>query len=351
MKLLRILALILAITALIPLSACKETEAEPRTKTFYEYFDTVSHIFSHADEDNEDFEANTVLIGETLEKYHRLCDIYYEYSGMNNLKTVNTNAGVAPVAVAPELIELLIYAKDIYRLTGGKANILIGAVTSLWHDCREAALGDPNNASLPANEALYEAAKHTDIDCLIIDKDAGTVYLNDPKARIDVGAIAKGFATEKVSELLRNRGVQGYALNIGGNISVIGSKPSGKGWSTGITNPDKESASRYALHLSLADISCVTSGSYERYYTVEGKRYHHIIDPSTLYPSNYFASVSVLCKDSGLADALSTSLFCMSYEEGMSLISSIENVEALWIYEDGSMKMTEGVKKIIISDK
>ena len=226
----------------------------------------------------------------------------------------------------------------MYDTTGGKRNVMLGAVLSLWHDCREAASEDPEHARIPSADALESAAKHTDISSLEIDKDANTVRITDPLASLDVGALAKGYATERAAQALEAAGVDGYVLNIGGNLRIIGHKPDGSGWTTGIKDP--QDPEQYAAKTELADTSCVTSGNYERYFTVDGVRYHHIIDPSTGMPADYFASVTVITPDSGLADALSTALFCMSYEEGLSLAQKLGNVQVLWIQADGTQYKT-----------
>ena len=161
--------------------------------------------------------------------------------------------------------------------------------------------------------------------------------------QLDVGAIGKGYAAERAAELLMDKAVTGYVLNIGGNIRAIGSKPDGNGWETGITHPNKSSDERFIRRVNIENISLVTSGDYERYYTVGGVKYHHIIDPETLMPSEYFSSVSVFAKDSGLADALSTALFCMSYEDGIALVNSLEGVEVIWVDRQYNVKHTNGI--------
>ena len=347
MKKARLILLIL--TLALPLSAisCKR-DAEPMTKTYYEYFDTVCHVSSYGNESEEEFSDRCAELEALLKKYHRLFDIYREYEGVNNLATVNKNAGVSPVKTEPELVEFLMYAKDIYTLTDGEVNVAMGAVLSLWHDHREAATSDPKSATLPTDTELAEAAKHIFIDSLIIDKKACTVYINDEKASLDVGALGKGYVAERAAEALSAAGVSSYVLNFGGNIRAVGSKPDGEGWITGITNPDPRSSQAFAARVMLSDTSCVTSGSYERYFTVNGKNYHHIIDRDTLYPAGYFTSVSVITKDSALADALSTALFSMSYDDGLALCKKIGAVEVIWVEHDGTLLMTEGINAILI---
>ena len=316
-------------------------------KSFFEYFDTVSYVYSYAGDGTETLDENCEIVGDILSEYHKLFDIYYEYSGINNLCTVNKNAGGEPIEVSPKLIEFLKYAEELYTLTNGKMNIMMGSVLKLWHDERTYAASNPQSAKIPTNEALIEASKYVGFEFLEIDEENNTVRITDKNARIDVGALGKGYATEKAAQALIAKGVEHYVLNIGGNIRIIGTKVNGESWKTGIKNP-KNPNYEYSAYLNLADTSCVTSGDYERYFTVDGKKYHHIIDGETNMPAEYFSSITVICKDSGLADALSTALFCMSYEDGLTLVESIDGVGALWIGRDGEVKASERIKNLVI---
>ena len=321
----------------------KTKEPQTQARSYYEFFDTVSVIFSYLGDPEEEFAGNCNAVSELLGEYHKLFDIYYEYSGINNIKTINKNAGISPVEVDEKLIDFLTYCKELYAITDGRTNVAMGSVLKLWHDCREEAEEDISAARIPSEDALTEARKHCNIDSLIIDKAAGTVYISDPDMSLDVGAVGKGYATEKAAKLLIDRGVTSYVLNIGGNIRAIGEKVTGSGWVTGITNPNKLSSESFVCKVSIKDVSLVTSGDYERYYTVDGVKYHHIIDPDTLMPADYFTSVSVFTPDSGFADALSTALFCMSYEDGRALAESLGNVEVIWVDTEYNVKHTGGV--------
>ncbi len=349
-KISRLMATLLLFLCLIPFTACHKEEPTPspepamQAASYYEFFDTVSVIFSYQGDSSEAFSANCEAVSALLQEYHRLFDIYYEYSGVNNLKTINKNAGKEPVVVDQKLIDFLLYAKEIYTLTNGATNIAMGSVLKLWHDAREDGMDDPSKAYLPSSDALTEAAKHCDIDQLIIDQEAKTVYLADPDMRLDVGALGKGYATERAAELLISRGVTSYVLNIGGNIRAIGTKTTGAGWVTGITNPDKTSEENFVCRVVIKDTSLVTSGDYERYYVVDGVKYHHIIDPTTNMPAKYFSSVSVFTSDSGLADALSTALFCMNHEDGRALVEAIGGVDVIWVTPDGQVQMTDNIE-------
>ena len=319
-------------------------QTENRGKSYFTYFDTVSYVYSYAGDSAEQFDERSAEVSDILGEYHRLFDIYHEYSGVNNLCTLNLNAGGEPIKVDEKLIDFLLYARELYQATDGEMNVMMGAVLRIWHDLRDAASDDPGAARLPTEEELSIAAEHTDFSLLEIDEDARTVRIADPAASIDVGALGKGYATEMAARALEAEGVSSYVLNVGGNIRIIGTKPDGTGWVTGVKDP--RNTSEFAIKLRLADTSCVTSGVYERYYTVDGVRYHHIIDKDTLFPAEYFSSLTVITKNSALADALSTALFCMPYDDGAALAEKL-GVDVLWIFPDGEMKYTPGIEKLI----
>ena len=306
-----------------------------------DWFDTVTTVTGYA-ESKEAFDAVADEAFALLAEYHRLYSIYHRFDDLENLYTVNelTDGVHRTVTVDRRIIDLLLYAKEMYALTDGTVNVAMGSVLSLWHDHRTVGADDPENASLPSMERLREAAKHTDIDDVIIDETACTVTLADPQMKLDVGAVAKGYAAQRVAEAIARKGVGGYVLNVGGNVCTVGTKPDGETWTVGIEDPD--GTSDYLEYLSLSDKCVVTSGSYQRYYYVDGERYHHIIDPETLMPAKGYVSVSVVCNDAGLGDALSTALFCLPQEEGRALVESVPEAEAMWIKEDGAKTVSSG---------
>ena len=197
---------------------------------------------------------------------------------------------------------------------------------------------------------LEAAAQHCDISDIIIDHQAGTVYLADPEMRLDVGSVGKGYAVEQVCQAARARGLVSASVSVGGNLRSIGSKPQGQPWESGVVSPWDDSllydsSSSLIAVVQSNDMALVTSGDYQRYYTVDGVRYHHIIDPATLWPADYFTAVTILCPDSGMADCLSTGIFCMPLEEGMALIESLDGVEALWCTKDGPIYKSSGFEQ------
>ena len=303
-------------------------------------FDTVTYISGLAGSE-ADFQTQAQQIHDRLLVYHRLFDIYNDYEGLNNLKTVNDNAGLAPVQVDEEIIRLLKDCRAYYELTNHAVNVAMGSVLSLWHEARTAGLDDPAHAALPDGEALREAAGHTDWAGVEIDEEAGTVYLSVPEMRLDVGAVAKGWSVQRVAETAP----AGLLISVGGNVCATGPKDaSGTPWVVGIANPD--GGEDYLHTLYDTDSAIVTSGDYQRYYVVDGQVYHHIIDPETLYPARRFRSVTIVCGDSGLADALSTALFVLPREEGEVLVQKA-GAEAMWMDLQGNCYYTPGFQKLI----
>ena len=170
--------------------AAEADTTQQYTATFLNLFDTVTTIIGRA-ESEEAFQEKTQAIHDDLQFYHERFDIYNDYDGVNNIKTINDNAGIAPVKVDKAIIDLLLDCKAYYDLTGGKVNVMMGSVLHLWHEARNAGINDPQNAKLPDKEALQEAAKHCSFDLLVIDETASTVYISDPDARLDVVPLPK----------------------------------------------------------------------------------------------------------------------------------------------------------------
>ena len=339
LKFYRFIALILIISAI--LCSCTASEQTNKYSTYsMDYFDTVITITGY-ERTEEEFDR---ISGEMLSlfgEYHQLYTIYHRFEDMENLCTVNelVDGAHRTVTVDRRIIDLLLYAREMYDMTDGIMNIAMGSVLSLWHDYRTVGKDDPDKASLPPMELLLEAAEHTDINNVVVDEKESTVTLTDPQMKLDVGAIAKGYATERVAQAFEEKGITGYILNVGGNVRTLGGKGDRTPWTVGIENPDGE---EYLAYLELDGQSVVTSGSYQRFYYVDGKPYHHIIHPDTLMPAEGYLSVSVICEDSGKADALSTALFCLSYEDGKKLIESIPDAEAMWVTEGGEKSFSSG---------
>ena len=338
-------ALILLLTLLTGCAAPAAPATEPETRqyqaSFLELFDTVTTVLGYAGSE-EEFSEISRNIQQELLGYHQLFDIYNEYEGIKNLKTVNDSAGIGPVEVDERLMALLLDCKEYYDLTEGRVNVFMGSVLKLWHDARTQAVDNPGQAHLPDSAALEEAAKHGNPDSVILDPEAGTVFITDPQLRIDVGAVAKGWSAQRVSE----NAPKGMLLSVGGNVCATGPKPSGSSWVVGVQSPEDDGS--YVRTLDIDRGAVVTSGDYQRYFLVDGVRYHHIIDPDTLQPAALWRSVTVVCPDSGLADCLSTALFLCDAEQGQALLDKT-GAEAMWLDAEGSQFYSDGFRAIIHS--
>lgn len=317
--------------------------------SFFDTFDTVVTVVAYT-RNKDEFDQYFNAIHQRFQELHKLYDIYDNYPGINNIKTINDEAGVRPVKVQKEIIDLILFSKDWYAKTGGKVNIAMGSVLSIWHQYREEGIDDPEHAKLPPMEELREAAKHTDINKVIVDTENSTVYLADKHMSLDVGAVAKGYAAELVAKEFSAKGLNSAIINAGGNVRVIGKPLDGvrERWGIGIQDPSKPIVSDEDNTLDVVyvnDSAVVSSGDYQRYYVVDGKVYHHIIDPSTLMPAEYYHAVTVVTRDSAVADFLSTTLFLYPFEESKALADKL-GVDAIWVMEDGTIRMTDGFKTI-----
>lgn len=325
---------------------CACAEQQKYSTTFYDVFDTVTTIIGYADS-QEDFDDVANEARAMFVRYHQVYDGYNAYEGVHNLYYVNQNAAAGPVEAEPELMELLIWIRNLQPSLAGRVNVALGAVLRLWHDARE------EGTSLPDSAALLEASEHVDMSRVILDEQAGTVYFEDPEMSLDLGAVAKGYTTERVAQWMLESKMPSFIISAGGNVRC-GQKPQdGRArWGVSIQDPgeiDGQPGSNYLDVLYLTGLSVVTSGDYQRYYTVDGVRYHHLIDPDTLYPGTYMRSVTIVTEDSGYADALSTAVFLMPYEQGRAFVDALDGVEAYWVLEDGTVAYTDGLASMLFS--
>lgn len=349
----RILSVLLTLLLLFSLTSCSGihlNKKERFTSSFLDLFDTASTIIAY-DDSQDAFDAHMEQFHLRLAEYDRLYDIYNSYEGVVNLYTVNRDAKDGPVKVDSRIIDLLEYCKYVYDLSDGKTNVCFGSVLRLWHYSRDNANNNPENAALPDMTELQQASEHTAFNSLVIDKENSTVYFSDPELKLDVGAVAKGYAVREITNWAKENLWTSAAISIGGNVSTFGFKnDDGKTlWNIGIENPDT-AATDYLVNVKITDLSVVTSGDYQRYFVVDDKKYCHIINPETLMPAEYAASVSVICKDSALGDALSTTLFNLPIDEGKKLVESMDGVEAVWVDKDYNKFFSSGFEQHISND-
>ena len=343
----------LVITMLFSSSACSGAN-KTYSKYSYEFFgtfDTIIQISGYATSQKE-FDKYSEYAFKRFNELNKLYDNYNTYDGINNIKTINDNSSISAVAVDSNIIELLSFCIESNQSYSSKTDISIGSVLKIWHEYRESGLSDPENASVPSMEELQAASVFTGIDNIIIDKQNSSVYLSEGSS-LDLGAVAKGYATELVAQELIDMGFESFFLSSGGNVKAVGSPfdEEKNHWSIGLQNPfyfdDTEKNENLIDIAYVNDLSVVTSGDYQRFYEVDGAKYHHLIDPQTLFPADYFRSVTIFAQDSGIADFFSTAVFLSSYEEGLALVESLDGVEAYWIFADGTVRATDGAKKLL----
>lgn len=343
----RLLCLLLCLMLLPTLSACGEETLTRYSYSFFGTFDTIIMLIGYAP-DKDTFDQAAALCEREFQRLHQLFTPYLHSDGDNNLFNLNNGAWKEPMTVNADMMNLLLYCKEMQAQVPGTVNIAMGRMLNLWHQAREDA--EDGNVYLPDMDALQDAAAHCSIDDVILDPKAMTVYYADPLLRLDLGCVAKGYAADlvaaQIAEILPH-----FSLNAGGNI-VVGDGPVNElgQWKAGIQAPDTPLISDNNVPLATIAFNnraLVTSGDYQRYYFVDGVRYHHIIDPQTLMPASNMRAVTILAGTSTEADFLSTSAFLIPYEESRALIDSMEGVEALWVLNDGSVMMTDGFAALL----
>lgn len=364
----KILSLIISMTICTVLfTSCvdKEPEITQYTDFFLDSFDTVTTITSFQSS-QEEFDELVAYAHQRFLELHKLYDIYKLYDGVTNIKKINQHASKAPMEVAPEIIDLLLFSKEWREKSDGKINIAMGTVLSAWRDTRNEAIHymsktpprllDNAELKIPSFDQLSLLAEYTDIDDVIIDEENNTVFLANTHIQLDVGAIAKGFATEILSQELALT-YDNFAISAGGNVKTHGIPKDAKRnrWSIGLQNPAINDD--YTMVGGTIDTvyvqnsnSIVCSGGYQRNFVYKNRRYHHLIDPETLFPEEYYLGVIVLTEDSGDADALSTAIFFMEVKEALALVENTQGAQCMLILMDGTIITTDGMKDYLKSE-
>ncbi len=260
-----------------------------------------------------------------------------EDAGVSQIDEVNAQAGIEPVIVSEEIFQLIKAGKDYSQKAEYSFDITIGPLTSLWH------IGY-DDARKPDQEEIDAVLPLIDYRKVILDEEKHTVYLKEKDMRIDLGAIAKGFIADQVNKVLEENDVTTAIIDLGGNIYVEGTNPSGKEWTVGIQDPFSTRGETVGK-IEASNQSIVTSGVYERYLEVDGERYHHLLDPKAGYPfDNEIAGVTIVSKKSIDGDALSTLIFSKGLEDGMAFIEKQDGVEAIFVDKDNKIFLTSGLE-------
>lgn len=323
------------------LAGCQSKKLETYSNTsITSGFDTFISI-QVTTESQEKFDEYFQISIDKFEELNKYFDIYHTYDGVNNLKTINDQAGIAAVEVDQSIIDMLNVAKEFYDYSDGELDITMGALLQVWHKYREEGLlymGEGELGRVPSTEELEKAKACSGWEYIEVDDENNTVFINNPCVSLDVGGIAKGFAAEVIAKELESHGVTIGVVNAGGNTRTIGTKQDDKPWRVQIENPEGNGSTLIVERKGTA--SFVTSGDYQRYYIADdGNIYHHIIDPRTNFPADHFHSVTIITPNSAVADALSTTIFTLPYEEGLALITKYNEehpdtpVSAVWLMD------------------
>lgn len=282
----------------------------------------------------EDEAGARAAIAVAVAEMRRIEDLMTDWDPASQLESINRNAGLEPVRVADELLALLEQSIELSELTRGKFDVTYAGAGRLW-DFRA------SPPALPDPEALRAGAARVGYERLVVDREAGTAFLRDEGMRIGLGAIAKGYAVDRAVRLIEERGFEDFAVNAGGDLAARGRKSDSELWWVALRHPRRPGENLAILPLS--NTSAVTSGDYERFFELDGRRYCHIIDPDTGWPASGCQSVTVLAPRTYWADALATGAFVLGPEEGLKLLESLEGIEGAIVDSTGELYLTSGL--------
>lgn len=268
-------------------------------------------------------------IEQIYKEYHRLADPYKHYDGLTNVHTIRYNkSSDEALTLDKRLYDMISYGLLWSEKSNNRLDINLGKVIDCWKKYRELKNG------VPTEEELENLGSQDVEDIKLLDN----YQIKNNHPSIDLGSIAKGYATEVASEYLKKHGYERFLINAGGNVET-GFTDSDREYKVGIEDPNTRGV--YTV-VKVKNKSVVTSGGYERFYEYKGKKYHHIIDPKTKFPANYMKSVTVITSSSKLGDILSTTLFLMPIEDGKKLVESMDDVEAIWYGNDDKITRSKG---------
>ncbi|WP_254661369.1 FAD:protein FMN transferase [Aquimarina megaterium] len=270
-----------------------------------------------------------------VEEIQRIEKLISSWDKNSQTSLINNNAGINPVKVDAELFDLIFRAIQISKLTDGAFDISYASMDRIWKF-------DNSMKEMPSEEEIKASVARVGYKYIVLDKKKSTVFLTQKGMKIGFGAIGKGYAADKAKNLLISKGVKAGIINASGDMNTWGKQPDESEWKVAITNPlNKNNA--FAL-LPVVEKAVVTSGNYEKYVILDGKRYSHIIDPRTGYPSTGIVSATVFAPKAELADALATSVFVMGIETGLNRINQLKGIECIIIDDQGNIYTSDHIK-------
>ncbi|NQT60914.1 MAG: FAD:protein FMN transferase [Bacteroidetes bacterium] len=253
----------------------------------------------------------------------------------SDLSRINKNAGLIGTIVPADTFAVIKKAINIADISDGAFDPSIGPLVSAW------GIGT-DNARVPSPKEILQLLPLINFKDISLNEQTSSVFLENFGMMLDLGGIAKGFAADEVRKVLLDQGVKSAIINLGGNILTVGKKPNGSLWKIGIQDPAADRGA-YVMILSIEDTAVVTSGPYERFFTVGNTTYHHILDTENGYPvKSDLESVSIITRNSFVADALSTAVFSLGLEAGMALIEKMDSIEAVAITYNQEIILSSG---------
>jgi thiamine biosynthesis lipoprotein len=285
---------------------------------------------SAADEQQSEAYIDTAIVEIT-----RIENLISEWIPTTQVSEINRNAGIKPVKVDRELFDLTERALHFSKISDGAFDISFAAADKIWKF-------DGSMTQMPTPKAVAESVKKIGYKNIVLDKKKRTIFLRLRGMKIGFGSIGKGYAADKTKELLISKGVRAGIINASGDMNTWGLQPDGEPWTIGITNPlHKENVfAVFPLH----DSAVVTSGTYEKYAVIDGRRYAHIIDPRTGYPASGVSSVTVFAKSAEMANGFSTAIVVLGVERGLELLNQDSSVSAVIVDDSGKITATGNIK-------
>ncbi len=274
------------------------------------------------------------IIDKAFQEIGRLEKASNFYSPDSEISLINMNAGTSPVKVSPDIIEILTKARQVYEMTDGAFDMTIGPVISLY---------DFRNRIKPSDVEVRNNLSLVNYRNIVINKEQSTVFLREKGMLLDSGGIMKGYAAERAAEVLKRHGVPSGIVAVAGDIRAFGLKPDGKPWRVGIRDPMGQGEDDIVAVIELSDMSISTSGDYERFFILNGKRFHHLISPKTGYPAEGCRSVSIISTEGALADSYSTGIFILGPEKGLKALEKI-GLDGIIIDKKGILHTTPGIR-------
>lgn len=258
----------------------------------------------------------------------------FDESSQTNL--INRNAGIAPVQVDREVFELIQRSKKISALTQGAFDITYGSIDKkLWNF-------DKTMTSLPDAQTAKQMVRLINYRNVLLDEKSCTVFLKEKGMRIGFGGIGKGYAAEMAKRLLQQRGVQSGIVNAAGDLTAWGHQPNGKPWTIGIADPN---AARQAFsYLEITNTSVATSGNYEKFVVIDGKKYSHTIDPKTGLPVRGIKSVTIISPNAEIADAMATPVMIMGTKVGLDMIDQIKGLACIIVDDNNVVHTSKNIR-------